>query len=166
MSDVMYHVDTALEMAICRHILVIPARRAIVGEAQSLPISEVHIQQSLICPIEAYSPCGQCQESIVVTHIGVQDHNPAVETIGPANVWHGSKVGVDGEKLVRGTQRDHVRIDVHQPPKLGLLPKVELCEGRGKVGSIHQVQVRGRLVHNAGDGDDYIVQCLQQWLSQ
>ena len=54
-SNVVHHVYLALEVPIGRHILIIPTGRAIVREAQPLPILEVHVQEPLICSIEADS---------------------------------------------------------------------------------------------------------------
>lgn len=95
-ANIMYHADAALEMSISRHILVIPTRCTIVGEAQSLPVTEMHIQQPLICTVEAYSSFCQGQKCVVVTHFGLQGEDAAVEAIRPSYV----RGGREGRRVV------------------------------------------------------------------
>lgn len=53
--------DVALVVSVCRLVLVAGARRAVVGEWQTLPafVFKVLVQQTLICAIEAVTACCQ-----------------------------------------------------------------------------------------------------------
>lgn len=51
-SDVMDHVDGALEVPVGRDILVISAGCAVIGKAQTMPFSKMHIQQPLVSTVE------------------------------------------------------------------------------------------------------------------
>lgn len=49
----MKEADRTLEMLVCREILVVSIRGAIIREAQSLPFLEVGVQQALVASIKA-----------------------------------------------------------------------------------------------------------------
>ena len=60
-SNEMHHVYSTLKVSVSRNILVVATRRTIVGKAQPVPIPEMHVQQTLVCSIEAYASLCQCQ---------------------------------------------------------------------------------------------------------
>ena len=91
--DEVYHADITLKMSISGHILVACTRRTIVREAQSFPVSKMHIQQSLVCPIKAYTPLCQSKQCVVVAHIRFQGEHTAVETVRPTYVWSSREPG-------------------------------------------------------------------------
>lgn len=118
----MDHADTALEMPVGRHVLVICARGAVVDETQSLIMGEMHVEQALIGSVKAYSSLRQSQQGVVVCHIRVQHHHPRVEAVWPADIWDSGKVGVHCQELIRSSQGDHICIEVDYSLVLCLLP--------------------------------------------
>lgn len=75
-------------MPVCGHILIVAAWSTIVGETQTMPVSEMHIEKTLVSTIKADTTLSECQETIVVAHIGGQDQKSTVEAIGPADIRH------------------------------------------------------------------------------
>lgn len=126
----MDQINRALKMLISRNILVIRTGRAIISKAQAMPIAKMLIQQSLIGAVEADAPIRERLQGIVVLQVGPENHHPAIETIGPADVWDRSKVHVQGEELVRGSESYDIAINVHDPVVLRLSPELDLGKGR------------------------------------
>ena len=114
--------DTALEMAIGWKVLIVPARSAVVCEAQSFPFPEVHVQESLIGTVKADASLCQREQGVVVAHIWVQHHHSTVEAVRPADVWDCCKVCVQSEKLVGSSQAHRIGIDVDNALVLCLPP--------------------------------------------
>lgn len=111
----MHHLNPALKVPIRRHILIVSARRAIIREAQPLPVSrsEMHVQQPLVCAVEARAPGGESEEGVVVAHVGGEGEDAAVEAVGPADVWDGGEGGgIVAEELVGGAEGDDVGVYV------------------------------------------------------
>lgn len=117
-------------MLVCRDILITAARGAIVGKAQSLPILEMHVEQSLIGAVKADTPLSKSQKRIVIAEIRSEYQKTTVETIRPANIRYCSKIGVIIEKLIRCADCHHVGIDIHDLPELSLPPQLDFREGR------------------------------------
>lgn len=128
-SNVVHHVYLALKVPIGRHILIVSTGRAIIREAQSLPIPEVHVQQSLICSIEAVSSLCQSQQSIVFAHVGFQRKDTAVEAIRPSNVWYSCKAWRIVEQFIRSSKCYDVCVYVYDVVELGLPPEGYFSEG-------------------------------------
>lgn len=160
-SDKVHHVDTRLEMAVGGYILVMGGRSHIVGEADSVVIiPEIHIQKALICAVEGDASFGHGHEGVVVAQVGRQDHDAGVEEIRPANVGSSRKGGGDIEELVGCSIGENVGVYIDDFGELGLLPEIDLGEGRVQVGAVHEVQVRRVLVAYSGHGNDMIVHGL------
>ena len=113
-TNVMNKADTTLEVPVRGHILVIATRRAVVGEAEPLPISKVHVQQPLIGSIEAYTPLCKSQEGVIVTHVGLQAEYTTVETVWPTDIGHSSKSVREVEQLIRSAQGHYVGVKVYE----------------------------------------------------
>lgn len=91
-TDKMHHTDRTLEVLIGRDVLVVCARRAVIREAEPMPVPKMHIQEALVSAVEADAPLRQRFERKVVLHVGSQDHYTTVEAVGPAHVGGGGKV--------------------------------------------------------------------------
>lgn len=122
----MHNADCALEMLEGRDILVVPAWCAVVGEAQSLPLPEMHVQETLICAIEANASLRKCKKRVVVLQVRPEDHNARIETVGPSNVGHSGKAGVKCEELVGSPKGYCISIKIHNLSILGLSPELDL----------------------------------------
>lgn len=121
-SNVVHHADTALEVSISRYILVVSTRRAVVREAQPLPIPEMHIQKPLVSPIKAYTSLCQCQECVVIPHVGFQREDAAVETVWPSYIWNSCKCGRSTEELIWCLECHNIGIYVEYVGELYLSP--------------------------------------------
>lgn len=117
-----YHIDSTLKMPVSRYVLIIAAGRTIVGEAQPIPVLEVHVQETLICAIKAYAPLCQRQQCIVVTHVRRQGKYTTVEAIRPSNIWDGSEGTSAIKEFVGSSERYNICIDVYYPLELRLPP--------------------------------------------
>ena len=109
-ADIVHYTDTALKVPIGRHILVMAARGTIVRKAQAVPITEVGVQEALICAVEAYASLCECQQSIVVAQIRLQRQHPTIEAIRPPNIGYACKVCINIEQFVWCSEGHHVRI--------------------------------------------------------
>ena len=150
-SNEVYHADIALEMSISGHILVVSTWRTIVREAQSFPIPKMHIQQSLVCSIKAYTPLCQSKECVVVAHIRFQGEHTAVETVRPTYVWSSRKLGRIVEQLIWSAQSHDIRVYVDYMLELGLPPKGYLGKRGDEVGSVHEVEIGRGSVYDTVD---------------
>lgn len=88
----MNQADGTLEMFIGGDILVVRTGGAIVRKTQPMPIAEMLIQQSLVSAVEANPSLRQGYQSRVVLEIGAENHHPAIEAIGPADVRDGGEM--------------------------------------------------------------------------
>ena len=151
--------DRVAEVSIRRQVLIVGARRAVVREAQPLPIAKVRVQQALIRPVEAHSPLRKGQQRVVVPHVRREQHGTAVEAIGPAHVRRRGEAGLRKgfEELIRRAQGYGVGIEVDEAPEARLPPERDLGEGGGEVGPLHEVEVGGAPVEEAVDGDEVVV---------
>lgn len=120
----MYDADIPLEVSICRRVLVVGARRGVVGKADPLPwaMFKVLIKQTLICAVEAVSCRCQSLQRMVLAHVWCNDHDTSVEGIGPANVWCCCEGLGDVEQLFGRSQRDDVCVNVYDLAELRLAP--------------------------------------------
>lgn len=118
MTDIVYHIDAALKVSVRGHILIVPARRAIVRKTQPFPFTKVHIQETLVRPVKADPSIRQGKQSIVVSHVRLQGEHPAVEAIRPADIWSSCKRRGLLKELVRCPQSHHVCVKVDDMLKL------------------------------------------------
>lgn len=154
-------VDARLEVLIGRNILVVGGGRDIVGEAQAVvSVPEVHVQETLIGSVERDSPLGHSQQGVVITHVGRQNHDTSVEQVGPADIGSGGESVREVEELIGSPISDNVGIDVDDLAELGLLPEVDLGEGRVQIRAVHEEQVGRSVILNRLDGDDIVVDGL------
>lgn len=51
-------IDGALEVLVCRNILVVGTGCAVIGETEPMPVPEMHVQQALIGTIETDASFG------------------------------------------------------------------------------------------------------------
>ncbi len=147
-------------MAVRWHILIIGGRRAVVAERDTVEVLEVRVQEALISPIKRHTALGQGRERVKVGHIRVKHHDPAVETVRPANVRRGSKVLLNIKKLIWSAEGDNVSIDVHNLAKLALPPEIDLGKSGLEVPSVHQVKVGQGGIGYSLDGNDVVVELL------
>lgn len=127
-TNEMNEADSTLEMLVGRNVLVVRTRRAIIREAQSMPVAEMHVEQALVSPVETDPTLSECLQRIVVLQIGSQHHDSTIEAIRPAHVWRGGKVYIQGEQLVRGPDGDDIAVDIHDSLVLGKAPKLDFGE--------------------------------------
>ena len=90
-ADEMYERNTAGEMSVRWKVLIVPTGSTVVGKTQSFPVPEMHVEQTLICPVEADAPLCKGQKSVVVTHIWLEGKDATIETIGPADIGNSCK---------------------------------------------------------------------------
>jgi hypothetical protein len=57
-----------------------------------MPVTEMHIQETLIGSIKADPPLREGLQGIIVLHIGPESHQATVEAIRPAYVRGGSEI--------------------------------------------------------------------------
>jgi hypothetical protein len=93
-----------------------------------MPLPKVHVEQPLVGAIKADTPFRKCPQRIVVLHVRSQYHYSAVEAIGPADIWSSGKIHVQTQKLIRGANGYHIRIDVYDALELCLSPELDLGE--------------------------------------
>ena len=90
-ANEMYEGYATGEMSVRWKVLIVPTGSTIVGKTQSFPVSEMHIEQSLICTIEADTPLCKGEKSVIVTHVRLEGKDATVETIGPADIGNSGK---------------------------------------------------------------------------
>lgn len=74
---------------------------------------EVHVDQALISAIERDASLCHGNQSMVVAHIGCENHDTGVGDIRPSNVWR-SREGVGQvEEFIRGTISKHIGVEVY-----------------------------------------------------
>ena len=156
----MYQANCTLEMLVGRDILIIRARRAVVRETESMPVSKVHVQQALVGAVKAGTAFRKSFERKVVLHIWPQYHNTAVKAIGPADIGGSGEIYVHVQELVGGFDGHHVRVNVYDALELCLSPQLDLCEGCYQVRTLHEPEVRRRMVRHPIDGYELIVNSL------
>lgn len=127
-TNEMDHADGTLEVSVGRNILIIGTGRAIIREAETVPVAEMLIQQSLVGAIETRTSLSKGPQGIVVLQIGPKDHQAAVETVGPADIWGSGEVRVQGQELIRGSESYHVAVNVDDAVELSLAPEFDLGE--------------------------------------
>lgn len=149
--------DGALEVPIRRDILVVGTGRAIIRKAQPMPVAKMLVQQPLIGAVEADTSIGERLQSIVVLHVGPENHHPAIEAIGPADIRGSGEVHVQREKLVGRSNGHDVTIEEHNPAVLRLAPELDLGKGRDQVWAVHEPEVCGRTVCSRVNGNELIV---------
>lgn len=82
----------------------------------------MHVEETLISPVETDTSLCQSIEGIIVGHVGVQDQNSAVKTVGPADVRNCGEICVESQQLVWSSQSDGVCIQIDYPLELCLTP--------------------------------------------
>ncbi len=107
----MYHIDTRLEMAIGRYVLVMSRRSNIVAKTDTIiVVAKMSVNKALIRAVKRYAPLGHGHHGIIVAHVRGQNHDTRVEQIRPSDVW-GSREGVcNVEELVGSSIGDDVCI--------------------------------------------------------
>ena len=154
-------VDARLKVLVGRNVLVVGGGSDIVGEAQAVvSVPEVHVQETLIGTVERDSPLGHSQQGVIITHVGGQNHDTGVEEVRPADIGSGGEGVREVEELIGSPVSDNVGINVDDLAELGLLPEVDLGEGRVQVGTVHEEQVGRSVILDRLDGDDIVVDGL------
>ena len=126
LANIMHNADRALKMSEGRDILVVSAWCAIIDEAQSLPLPEMHVQETLICPVKANSSLRECKKRVVVPHVRTEDHDASIKAVGPSYVGHCSKAGVKCEELIGASKSYSVCVKVYDLSVLSLSPEFNL----------------------------------------
>lgn len=162
-ADEVDHGDVGLEVAVGREVLVVSRRGDVVGKRQAMVgVRKVHVQETLVGTVKGDAALGQGGQGAVLADIGGEHHDAGVEQIGPANVRGGGKGVGEVKELIGGAVGDDVGVDVDDLAELGLLPEVDLGEGRVEIGAVHEVEVGGRgVIRDARDGYDVVVDILR-----
>jgi hypothetical protein len=126
LANIMHDADRALKMPESRDILVVSAWCAIIDEAQSLPLPEMHVQETLICPVKANSSLRECKKRVVVLQVRTEDHDTRIKAVGPSYVGDCSKAGVKREELIGGSKSNSIGVKVYNLSVLSLSPEFDL----------------------------------------
>lgn len=157
-ADKVGHADGRLEVSIGGNVLIVGRRSHVIGEAYAVvAVLEVHVQQALVSAVERDATLGHGHQGVVLAHIGRQDHDSGVEEVRPANVRGGGEGMGQLEELVGSSVSDDVRVYVDDLAELGLLPEVQLGEGRVEIRPAHEVEICRMLILDPADWDDIVV---------
>lgn len=124
-------------------------------------VLEVHVQKTLVGAVEGDAALGHGHHGVVVAHVRSQGHDARVEEVGPSDVGGSGEVMGKVEELVGRSVCDNVGVQVHDLTELGLLPEVDLGEGRVKVWAVHEIQIGGAVISNSRDIDNVVVDGLR-----
>lgn len=102
-----------------------------------MPVVKVHVEQSLVSSIKADAPLGERFQCKVVLHIGTDDHESAIEAIGPADIWRSREVYLERQQLVGSSNGHNVTVDVDDFLELGETPELDFGKCRNQIGSFH-----------------------------
>lgn len=69
------------------------------------------------------------------------------------------------KKLIGGPIRHDIGIHIDNLAELGLLPEVDLCEGRMEVWAVHEVEVCRPVIADAADRNHIVIHSLQATVS-
>lgn len=157
----MHHVNARLEMLIRRNVLVVSRRGDVVGEADAVVVgAKVHVEKALVGAVKGLAILGFHNQTLVLAQVGLQHHDARVEDVRPSDVGCGGERRVDVEELVGGAVRHNIGVYIHDFGELGLLPEVDLGEGRVKIDTVHEFEILRVSVLYSGDGDDMVVDGL------
>lgn len=103
--------------------MIVGRRRNVVSKTEAIVgVFEIHIKEPLVSTVERDSSVCHGHQGIVIAEIRGQNHDTGVEQVRPSNIGRGRKAVRKIEKLVGGSVRNDIGIEVNNLPKLGLLP--------------------------------------------
>jgi hypothetical protein len=160
-ADEVDHIDARLKVSVGGHILVMSRGCDVVGEAEAVEaLLVVHVQEALVGAVKGDTPLGHGHHGVIVAHVRSQNHKPSVEQVWPANVGRGRECMGKVKELIGRPVSHHVGINIDNLAELGLLPQIDLGEGRVQVPAVHEIQIGRVLILNATDGDDIVIHGL------
>lgn len=128
-SDEVYQVYARLKVSVGRDIRIVSRWRDVISEAEAIVVVlEVHVQKTLVRPVERDASFSHSCHGIVVTHIWRQNHHSGVEQVRPSDIRSGGEGMRQVEELIDGPVGDDVGIQVDKLSELSLLPQVDFGE--------------------------------------
>lgn len=117
-TDEVGHRDAGAVVVIRWGVLIMPRRCDVINERESIPISKVLVQQTLISAIERYPPVCKIEQAVVRPRIRFEHHDTAIETIRPPDIRRRRKPLLGLEQFLGRPQSNHISIDIHNLFKL------------------------------------------------